>query len=195
MNDIARQTLEDLLALLPTAIDRERIAQEFGRTATDPALHADPKTHAGAVVQALLNHRAQLRDVLQFLAAQHPSVRDRTDQVALLLLPVAEDDEEDEPTEMIDPALLASLRGSAPSSPHSRTSPAETGLSSRAAAPTLRAPSAATAPSGRTRPPRLPRGGGGVPAAPRRRLSSAALAAGVLVLLVAAAALGLAALQ
>ena len=198
MNDLARQKFEALLADLPRAIDRERIAEEFGRTPTDPSLHTDPRAHAAAVVGALLAHRAELREVLQFLAAEHPRLRERTDGVALLFLPLAGEDEEDEPTEMIDPALLATLRGSAGIPRGNRTNLAAAGTPAPPARPepvSAPQPAAQRPTRQRAQPPSLPRGGGTPPAAPRRRLRPATLAAGVVLLLLAAAALGLAALQ
>lgn len=197
MNDLARQKFEALLADLPRATDRERLAEEFGRTPTDPSLHTDPRAHAAAVVGALLAHRAELREVLQFVAAEHPRLRGQTDGVALLVLPLAGEDEEDEPTEMIDPALLATLRGSAGIPRGHRTN-----LAAATPAPPAR-PEPVSAPQRedqrptrqRAQPPSLPRGGGTPPATPRRRLRPATLAAGGVLLLLAAAALGLAALQ
>lgn len=197
MDTIPRQKLETLLAALPAGTDRERIATEFARSSTPLSARQTPEAHAAAVVAALEAHRADLTSMLRFLADQHPTLRTRIDRVAVLFVAGDTSGAEDEPTEMIDPALLATLRSAGTPQLGNRktlTSPSPASSSAATGAPSQRraAPRPASAPS---TPPPLPRGQGALPSPQRGQVSPAVLAAGVLALLVVAAVLGIAALR
>jgi len=143
MDPIARTRLETLLASLPSGHDRQHLIDRFVGGDVLLGQRTTAEDHARVVLDLIEDEGTDLRNLFAELRERHPERRSDIEAVEALTVSSVPQDE-DRPTEMLDPAALAAALADHKAR---TTPPAGRNLASPAALPSapLAAPSRAPA--------------------------------------------------
>ena len=139
MDPIARTRLETLLASLPSGHDRQHLIDRFVGGDVLLGQRTTAEDHARVVLDLIEDEGTDLRNLFAELRERHPERRSDIEAVEALTVSSVPQDE-DRPTEMLDPAALAAALADHKAR---TTPPAGRNLASPAALPPAALPPAA----------------------------------------------------